>query len=381
MVETWGTIDSSAEVATTHIGVNVYTYDAWMRSVGIPVHTGFFISDLRTLELEWWEDRGCKAAFIQLMGQEGIIEARVSEIPPGASLPPLKLSVDEVVYVVEGQGLTSVWGAEDSRRQTVEWQKHSIFLLERNRYHQFSNTRGDLPVRLLHYNYLPLAMSTIPDPAFFFNNPYDAPESAGGEFYSEAKAVPRADRRGRRGFLWRGNFFPDMQSWDQLDSNETRGAGGHSVYIQFPGSEMSSHMSVFAPQLYKKAHRHGPGRVIVIPAGEGYTILWEEGKEKIVVPWQEGSALVPPNRWFHQHFNVGGSKARYLALHPPRQFHGYTDESVGDLSNDQIEYVDEEPWVREKFEEELAKHGVTSLMPDEAYKDRDYQWDYRTAAQ
>ena len=127
--------------------------------------------------------------------------------------------------------------------------------------------------------------------------------------------------------------------------------------------------------------RHGPGRVIVIPAGEGYTILWEEGKEKIVVPWQEGSALVPPNRWFHQHFNVGGAKARYLALHPPRQFHGYTDESVGDLSNDQIEYADEEPWVREKFEEELAKRGLTSLMPDQAYKDRDYEWDYRTAAQ
>ena len=51
------------------------------------------------------------------------------------------------------------------------------------------------------------------------------------------------------------------------------------------------------------------------------------------------------------------------------------------MSNDQIEYADEEPWVREKFEEELAKRGVTSLMPDGAYKDRDYEWDYRTAAQ
>ena len=193
MVETWGTLDSSEDVATTHIGINVYTYDAWMQSVGIPIHTGFFISDLRTLELGWWKERGCHAAFIQLMGQEGIIEARVSEIPPGESLPPFKLSVDEVVYVVEGRGLTSVWGAGDSRRQTVEWQKHSIFLLERNRFHQFSNTRGDLPVRLLHYNYLPLAMSTIPDPAFFFNNPYDAPEVEGREFYSEAKAVPRAE--------------------------------------------------------------------------------------------------------------------------------------------------------------------------------------------
>ncbi len=44
-----------------------------MRSVGIPVYTGFFIPDLRTAELGWWADRGCQAAFIQLVGQEGII--------------------------------------------------------------------------------------------------------------------------------------------------------------------------------------------------------------------------------------------------------------------------------------------------------------------
>ena len=98
-----------------------------------------------------------------------------------------------------------------------------------------------------------------------------------------------------------------------------------------------------------------------------------------MVPWQEASAFVPPNRWFHQHFNVGGARARYLALHPPTQFHGYTDESVGDLSNDQIEYADEDPWIREKFEEELNQRGLTSLMPEEAYKNRDYQWDYRVA--
>ena len=33
-------------------------------------------------------------------------------------------------------------------------------------------------------------------------------------------------------------------------------------------------MSVFDPQLYKKAHKHGPGRVIVIPKGDGYSVLW-----------------------------------------------------------------------------------------------------------
>jgi gentisate 1,2-dioxygenase len=382
MVEATSSAPEQDEAGIASFGAATYTYDKWMQSVGIPVHKGYFIPNLSSLELGWWEERGCKSAFIQLIGQEGIIEARVSEIPPGESLPPFKLAVDEVVYVVSGRGLTSVWTGNEPRR-TVEWQAHSMFLLPRNRYHQFSNTQGAAPVRLLHYNYLPLAMTTVADPQFFFNNPYDAPDQLGegsAGFYSEARSVPRVDRRGRDGYLWLGNFFPDMRSWDKLEANQTRGAGGHSVYIQFPSSEMSSHMSVFDPRLYKKAHRHGPGRVIVIPAGDGYSILWEEGKEKIVVPWQEASAFVPPNRWFHQHFNVGGARARYLALHPPTQFHGYTDESVGDLSNDQIEYADEDPEIRERFEEELGKRGLTSLMPDEAYKQRDYQWDYQAAA-
>jgi hypothetical protein len=147
-----------------------YTYDRWIESVGIPIHKGYFIPSLNSLELAWWEERGCQSAFIQLLGQEGIIEARVTEIPPGESLPPFKLAVDEVVYVVSGRRLTSVWRGNEPRR-TVEWQAHSLFLLPRNRDHQFSNTRGDASVRLLHYNYLPLAMSTVADPSSFSITP------------------------------------------------------------------------------------------------------------------------------------------------------------------------------------------------------------------
>jgi hypothetical protein len=143
--------------------------------------------------------------------------------------------------------------------------------------------------------------------------------------------------------------------------------------IKFPGSEMSCHMSVFPARTYKKAHRHGPGRVIVIPGGEGYSVMWQEGQEKILVPWHEASLFVPPGKWFHQHFNLGAEPARYLAFHPPLQFHGYA-EKVEDRARDQIEYPNEDPWVREYFESELAKRGLTSLMPERAYQDPTYEW-------
>src|SRR5947209_11352252 len=134
-------------------------------------------------------------------------------------------------------------------------------------------------------------------------------------------------------------------------------------------------MSVFDAQTYKKAHRHGPGRVIVIPAGEGYSIMWPEGHDKVVVPWHEASVFVPPDRWFHQHFNVGSTPARYLALHPPAQFSGMS-EAVADRARDQIEYPEEDPFVRNKFAEELAKRGLKSAIPDAAYQDPNFEWDY-----
>jgi oxalate decarboxylase/phosphoglucose isomerase-like protein (cupin superfamily) len=354
-----------------------YTYDAWMRSVGIPVYTGFYIADTREIELAYWPLRGCPAAFIQLAGQEGVSEALVTEIAPGASTPPLKLATDEVVYVLKGRGLTAVWG-RDGQRRVFEWHPRSLFVLPRHTYREFHNLQGDQPVRLLHYNYLPLGMSVVNDPDFFFNNPYDQAAEhflRDAEFYSQARIQRQEGSHfwGYRLALWSGNFFPDMGAWDKVEANTGRGAGGGTIMIKFPHSEMSCHMSVFPARTYKKAHRHGPGRVIVIPGGEGYSVMWPEGQEKIIIPWHEGSLLVPPNRWFHQHFNLGAAPARYLAFHPPLQFHGYA-EKVEDRARDQIEYPDEDPWVRQYFESELAKRGLTSLMPERAYQDRDFEW-------
>ncbi len=139
---------------------------------------------------------------------------------------------------------------------------------------------------------------------------------------------------------------------------------------------MWSHMSVFPSRTYKKAHRHGPGVVIVIPSGEGYSIMWPEGGERVVIPWHEASVFVPPNRWFHQHFNVGGEPARYLAFHSVR---GTGGERVVDRAADQIEYPDEDTFVREKFEAELAQRDLKSLMPAQAYTDPNYEFGYDMA--
>ena len=84
--------------------------------------------------------------------------------------------------------------------------------------------------------------------------------------------------------------------------------------------------------------------------------------------------FVPPNRWFHQHFNVSTTPARYLALSPLKQTRPGSENFLPDA--DQIEYPDEEEWIHEMFKAEVAKRGGESLMPPGAYTDRNFKWDY-----
>jgi gentisate 1,2-dioxygenase len=360
------------------------TYESWMAAQGVPIYREYYIEDVRTMKLEPWSGRECHGALLQMEGQEGVVEARVIEIPPGKTLPPLKMGVDEAVYITRGQGMAAVWATADGPRKTFEWGPHSLFLVPHHCWYQLSNMSGTEPARVLHYNYLPLALAAVPDPDFFINNPYEVskalPNLEGEEFYSQARAVEAPNLRrgtGRIDYFWAGNFFPDMRAWDKLSAYRGRGAGGRVIFVKFPTAELEAHMSVFPARTYKKGHRHGPGVFIIIPAGEGYSLMWKEGSEdsKVVVPWHEGSMFVPPNRWFHQHFNLGSSPARYLAFHAPPQLMR-SSEKPEDLKRDQIEYPDEDPWNRQKFQEELATRGLSSLMPEQAYKDPTYEWGY-----
>ena len=45
------------------------------------------------------------------------------------------------------------------------------------------------------------------------------------------------------------------------------------------------------------------------------------------------------------------------------------------MALDQIEYTDEDPMIRKNFEAELAGRGLTSLIPEQAYRDRTFQWE------
>jgi len=205
---------------------------------------------------------------------------------------------------------------------------------------------------------------------FVFNSSFTFDDRfAGQENYFDGDGTLYKSRTGRVHVL-ETNFVPDTEGIE-LYSWKERGAGGRNIMFELSHNTMAAHISEFPVGTYKKGHRHGPGAHVIILSGNGYSLLWPEGDDFKKVDWRRGSMVVPPNNWFHQHFNNGAEPARYLALRWGSQRYdmggairmdtGGADVSVKD-GGAQIEYEDESRRVHEIFEDELARHGAQCRM-------------------
>jgi hypothetical protein len=102
-------------------------------------------------------------------------------------------------------------------------------------------------------------------------------------------------------------------------------------------------------------------------SGEGYSLMWPEGEEPRRYEWQVGTMIVPPNMWFHQHFNTGTTPARYLAFKHEatsiRNQQGVPKAWISRrLGGDQVDYADEKPVIRDWFADALARHDLKPRM-------------------
>ena len=106
-------------------------------------------------------------------------------------------------------------------------------------------------------------------------------------------------------------------------------------------------------------------------SGSGFSLMGPDQDTLNRYDWQEGTMIVPPNMWFHQHFNTGTTPARYLAFKAEgvsiRNAQGVPKAWISRrVGGDQIDYADESPFVRQTFSEALARVGLQPRM-DEAY--------------
>jgi mannose-6-phosphate isomerase-like protein (cupin superfamily)/oxalate decarboxylase/phosphoglucose isomerase-like protein (cupin superfamily) len=361
------TVQTSAKPTWDQKQINAY--EEFQKREGIPAHKGFAIPDVRKVELGYWARLGANAAFVDLEGTGGANAAYIGEVPPGQSTHPMRHMYEEIVYILDGSGSTSVWHDED-KKNSFEWGPGSLFAIPLNAWFQFHNARGNTPARYLSVITAPIVFNLFHNEKFVFDNPFRFEDRFSGEseYFSPETAEHHDTPQGRHVVLT--NFIPDIHT-ATLHFRPARGAGGRIGFWDLADNTMTVHCSEFGVGTYKKRHRHGPGAHVIILEGVGFSLLWQEGEEEYKqCDWRPGAVVVPPDNWFHQHFNSGAEPARYLALRfsgiKYRQAANSQRGEGADVSVKQggwqIEYEDEARSVHELFERELAKHGAPCRM-------------------
>ena len=339
-------------------------YLRWVAAEGLDVIAAHYVPDLATVELKPWESRGGRGVFINHEATRTSNDCYVCEIPPGAALAPRRQLFEEMILVLSGHGSTRVWN-DAGKEVSFEWQAGSLFAIPLNAGHQHFNGSGREPARFVASTNLPPVLNLYDDVEFVFGTAHDFPHRFNGETdYFSAGGE-------QRGLLLDTNFVPDAVSLPLVEAKE-RGAGGGHIRFNMAKGSMNSHLSQFPPATYKKGHRHGPGAHVIILSGHGYSLMWPEGEQPRRYEWSPGTLIVPPNMWFHQHFNAGRAPARYLAFKHEtvsvRNAQGVPKAWISRrVGGDQIDYADESPLVREYFQAALAELGLRSRM-DEAYR-------------
>ena len=339
------------------------TYLAWQRAQNIPVVTGFFVADVGKVELAWWDLKGAPGAFVVLDGSGGVNDAQIVEIPPAGKLKVQRHMYEEMVYVVSGHGSTSVW-QKDGAKHSFEWGPGSLFALPLNAHYQHFNTSGSAPARYFAVTNSSFMINLFHSTDFVFGCDYVFADRFAGEedYFSKQEVVARLSMT--------TNFVPDLFRLKLGEWNE-RGKGSSNMKFDLAGQTMGAHVSEFPVGTYKKSHRHGPGAHVIILTGSGYSLLWPEHGESETkrVDWRPGSVVVPPNQWFHQHFNAGANPARYLALRWHNwkyHFAGVSTSEGVDVSvkdgGQQIEFEDEDPAIHRTFESQVKAAGAQCRM-------------------
>ncbi|MBM2811094.1 MAG: Cupin protein [Chloroflexi bacterium] len=311
---------------------------------------------------------------MNLEGTGGFNDAYVYELAPKESSAPIKHIYDETVFILKGQGSTTVW-IEGKPKQQFEWRERSFFAIPPNAAHQYHNLSGSEPARFLAITGAPRVINSFRNREFVFDNSFVFKELFDGESGYFQETEQPAGRK-----TWHTNFIGDvlargpiavMNEGEDKPKLMQMSTGFTSVNqaasFSMCNSTVTAHSSSWPIGTYKPGHRHGPGIHVVILKGQGYTLMWEGDDPIQRFDWGPGSVIVPPDGWFHQHFNSGNEPVFFLAIgsenDAPRPsgvgYHIFRSTKDG---GDRIFYEDEEPRVHAEFEEAMAKVGVKCMM-------------------
>lgn len=345
---------------------NVLYFEEWVKREGIDLIRGHIVENVFTTPLKPWARTGGNAVQIQLEGTGEMNAAYIQEIPPGKELAPIRHLYEELIFVLKGRGSTSVW-YEGQKKNSFEWQAGSLFSIPLNAWHRHYNGSGSEPARYIAVTTAPIMMNLVRNDEFIFNNDGAFPDRYDGEenYFAgkvRTETFPHWDIPMPISF---SNFFADVYGVVPYESNRGIDTRGNS--FELANGVLGAHTVEIPGGTFSKVHRHGPGAHVIWLKGEGYSLIWPDGGEKMKEYWGPGTMLVPPDWWWHQHCVISKDPAMHLALKLSSRTNLVTRANMNTMKStrtggNQINYEDFPPELMAElkriFQEECAQRGT-----------------------
>jgi quercetin dioxygenase-like cupin family protein len=108
------------------------------------------------------------ASFAQLgEGRLQQVDATLVEIPPGGQLPPHRHMAEEILYIISGEGYTTMWPRKDANKERYDWVAGDLLSPSLNAWHQHVNASPDTPARYISITTTPVSKNLFPIPIFY----------------------------------------------------------------------------------------------------------------------------------------------------------------------------------------------------------------------
>jgi mannose-6-phosphate isomerase-like protein (cupin superfamily) len=147
-------------------------YLRFVRGEGLDIIGAHYVPSLRTVELKPWARRGGNAVFINHEASRTSNDCYVLEIPPGKSLAPTRHLFEEMIFILDGRGSTTVWN-DAGQRVTFEWRAGALFGIPMNCWHRHFNGSGQAGARYVAVTNAPPVINLYEDIDFVFNTTFD----------------------------------------------------------------------------------------------------------------------------------------------------------------------------------------------------------------
>jgi hypothetical protein len=275
---------------------------------------------------------------------------------------------------VSGEGETHIWQSDPAKKVVVPWRRGTVFSPPINTFHEHINKSKE-PARLVMVTDLPLKLDTFRNRDFIFNTNYNFTDRYNGQpnYFDPENSKDYSAKLAHS--LSVVNLIRDAWTWRLFHAGQ--GYGDIDRHFILSDNTMTGHIEGWPVGAYQRAHKHGPSSTIVHLGGHGYSLLWPSGlgtdtpwksgkaDKTMRVDWEEGTVVIPPIQWYHQHFATGPQHAKFIKLgsSPGNEMYPVTTRVLEGGDTDMITFEREDPYVRQLFEKELQKTGAKIIMP------------------